>query len=135
MLGGVRKRKMREIKFRAWDRTSDIMRTDISSIDYDGSGKVAQINVVTGADILFPDKEAILMQYTGLKDKNGVEIYEGDIVALSEEYDEDRSYAIEWQINGYWLDGWDGNEYGFPDEDTLEVIGNVYENPELLKIT
>ena len=123
----------RPIKFRAWDKTSNVMRTDISSIDYDSEGNICQINVIDGTDILFPDKEAVLMQYTGLKDKNGVEIYEGDIVALSEEFDEDGFYAVEWQVNGYWLDGWDGNEYGFPDESNLEVIGNIYEHGHLLE--
>lgn len=147
---------MREIKFRAWDRTSDIMRTDISSIDYDGSGKVAQINVVTGVDILFPDKEAILMQYTGLKDKNGVEIYEGDIVRdLSQRiYLADtrkklsRLGAVQYgvyyapaddpycsaMVEGLHIEGGtlSPNLRDYSIEE-IEVIGNIYENPELLK--
>lgn len=90
-----------------------------------------------GDDVLMNFHEDVedhvtVRQYTGLKDKEGEEIYAGDIVSLSEEFDENKFYAIEWQINGYWLDGWDGNEYGFPDENNLEVIGDIWENPELL---
>ena len=74
---------MREIKFRAWDYTSNVMRNDITEMVFNSDGTLNQINVETGADILFPEKECVLMQYTGLKDKNGntsVEVYEGDII-------------------------------------------------------
>jgi uncharacterized phage protein (TIGR01671 family) len=73
-------------------------------------------------------------QYTGLKDKTGAEIYEGDIVTLSDEDDEEH-FIIEWDENTarfiiiqqsltYDFDNYYGNN--------LEVIGNVYEDPELL---
>lgn len=77
-----------------------------------------------------------LMQYTGLKDKNGKEIYEGDIVDFASRFDNskrtgkvvyyagDAAFLIE-----------DGKEIFFLFYDALEreVIGNIYENPELLK--
>jgi len=106
---------MREIKFRAWDG----LRMTLTGISFSNS---------TGS-VLIPPRW-ILMQYTGLKDKKGKEIYEGDIVKGK------FMYKVEWYHLGRWYviplsnrgfchtpDIW--NEY--------EVIGNIYENPELLE--
>mgnify|MGYP001233689767 FL=1 len=78
---------------------------------------------------------AILMQYTGLKDKNGKEIYEGDIIRES---DGDGGYIYAKVV--YYKDGFMGKEKGFEPEypisdfkNETEVIGNIYENPELLE--
>ena len=83
----------------------------------------------------------IKLQYTGLKDKNGVEIYEGDIVSIID--CEPSLYKIcYWKDNFKWgveyigtdLTNWqDENLEEFSGED-FEVIGNIYENPELLEL-
>lgn len=77
-----------------------------------------------------------LMQYTGLKDKNGVEIYEGDIVSA-----DDITCEVEWRRHGWvakWssirngkVDGYRRPDLGFRSH---EVIGNIYDNPELLEV-
>lgn len=80
------------------------------------------------------DEQMNLMQWTGLKDKNGKEIYEGDIIT----YYNDK-YTVEFSKRraGYFPfandDGCGCCAYVIADPDISEVIGNIYENPELLE--
>ncbi len=83
-----------------------------------------------------------LMQYTGLKDKNGVEIYEGDIVSIQYDNDQPTIHEVVWcgidypafdfqpqlncECNGF-------SHYHNDPDTIVEVIGNIYENPELLE--
>lgn len=140
---------MREIKFRAWEISTKRMHT------------VEYLNLVGGIGIIDVDKDEegdwvqvqrlidmgdlVLMQYTGLKDKNGKEIYEGDIVQ--------NGNGVYLKI--YWNDGLcqfrqrvcskenvEKQGYKWSKENPTdmdlqfnmkEIIGNIYENPELLK--
>lgn len=84
----------------------------------------------------YPQEDYVLMQYTGLKDKNGKEIYEGDIVKGSAYGKEIYTGVVEFYDASFVMriDGNKGyyrlNKMTFQE---LEVVGNIYENPELLK--
>jgi uncharacterized phage protein (TIGR01671 family) len=126
---------MREIRFRVWDKKTETMWSPSMNLTLVG-GKATTI-----------DGNFILMQYTGLKDKNGVEVYEGDIVALDMWQGNEHGYipedgVIKWHQESSafkWFSGdpSDGNNYWLSqaDEKQREVIGNIYENPELLANT
>ncbi|QBX21966.1 hypothetical protein Javan623_0019 [Streptococcus phage Javan623] len=79
------------------------------------------------------------MQYTGLKDKNGVEVFEGDIV-IAWSQGVKGAFEIKRRIDGLWLlyPAWKDGQFWYlsPTEDgreTIEIIGNIYENPDLLE--
>ena len=130
---------MREIKFRAWDTYSAKMHYKFTI----GSVTNPNDNLWTCPTAWVEDRGWVncdtfeLMQYTGLKDKNDVEIYEGDIVK-AHTYKR-TNFKIEF-IEGGFCATQNGIEYPidinhfYPSIGcTIEVIGNIYENPELLE--
>lgn len=110
---------MRDIKFRAWDGNKMI--SDGFSIDMLG------MYLTTSRDKIYKIGETVqLLQYTGLKDKNGKEIYEGDIIRTT-----GGPIRLVGFKSGLFGAGADFNFYQISSAD--EVIGNEYENPELLE--
>jgi len=132
---------MRDIKFRAWDKKRKriyevihLMRSTFEGIWCIGKGR----NIIEDKEIhidIQPDKCEV-MQFTGLKDSHGKEIYEGDIVSdhigvgVIEYVEKYAAFRINYQnmeckwFYDYTLDG---------ERESIEVIGNIYENPELIR--
>ena len=106
---------MREIKFRAWDKNHQM---------YEGTENCAFM-----IDLARKNSEIVLMQYTGLKDKNGKEIYEGDICSGHSDGDG----KIVWN-DFEWVYQFEGEDIVgiWEVRSDLKIVGNIYENPELL---
>jgi len=131
---------MREIKFRAWDVKNNKF-IDGYAITCDGtifSFKEGDCEDYIRGHADIPN--TILIQYTGLKDKNGKEIYEGDILKSITEYNDYtglNSHLYGGNVYEVKNNGW--KFYLNPDgmyqvrSCDCKVIGNIYENPELLK--
>ena len=115
---------MREIKFRAWDIEAKSMETDIDLFWFEENAIGRWPCIGSGYQI---------MQYTGLKDKNGKEIYEGDIVdGIPGHYGPLRA-VVEYNDGEFRpLDTYSVREEGWDGPEKLLVIGNIYENKDLV---
>lgn len=130
---------MREIKFRAWDTTNKKMIQVRQIIIPDGNNEYG-VQEIAVSGLKFgtnPSHWLIappLMQYTGLKDKNGKEIYEGDIVAHLV-YGGNYKVVYSCDNTGYDLVNTNLRSMHLTSkcQVNIEVIGNIYENPELLE--
>ena len=121
---------MRELKFRAWDKKAKEW-LNIETVMVYLDGLLAQnINM----DIYQIDRNNVeLMQYTGLLDKQGKEIYEGDIVKGHDSLEPVRIHGkVDFNDASFCIVSGIGSFYRWMDYD-IEVIGNIYENSELLE--
>lgn len=139
---------MREIKFRAWDEVEGKFRTllDLGDVSGEGSvqfsvgyagelqiGRLEEFHNGVGFDTTFT--KFPIVQFTGLKDKNDKEIYEGDIVRKTHEGREVALGSVMYSGGTYFIEiPEDGYVFLFDDHGIYqeEVIGNIYENPEML---
>mgnify|MGYP002716132199 CR=1 FL=1 len=124
---------MKNFKFRAWDKDHKYMEnTDKNLVVCFSDEGVEVTDHTTFSHSCTSMENFELMQSTGLKDKNGTEIYEGDIVKNI--YDE--IYVVKWFDADFHLEEKYNGGFDYLElysGDNKKVIGNIYENPELLE--
>ena len=143
---------MRENKFKAWDKTKDRMSYPFSFGDCMDFG-LGEGTAIRDGDKTFYLSWCEIMQYTGLKDKYGIDIYEGDIVEWTFIFKNDFGnpdkidkswYEVVYEtdnpmhIAGFYFkdNNCKHNKYiCFYDFKEVEIVGNIYENPELINNT
>ena len=134
---------MRELKFRAWDEQAQTYFYNIAlfpnntgaflRFSIEGLVRESEFHETTWTEL---DACTVIEQYTGLKDKNGKEIYEGDIVRWEQDK---RLYAIKFQFGMFYASVEERNKRiygGFPlhvltenvEKELCEVVGNIHEN-------
>ena len=123
--------KMKELKFRIWNNShNEFIRPDCGLIGfcYPLDGRIAILT--TNSD---PIEDCVIEQYTGLKDKNGKEIYEGDIVEYDWYITSDKTaYRVKEQVVFDDMGARLGNDR-IRNCSNVEVIGNIHENDDLLE--
>ena len=128
---------MRNIKFRAWDTENKEM-LKVQELDFEDTFYGGRLSIrVDKYNDYFDMEDMILMQYTGLKDKNGKEIYEGDIVQAvfaDKEEPEIKSVVVYVEAAAcYMVIANNGDEWELGYLNEIEKIGNKWDNPELLE--
>lgn len=116
----------REIKFRAWEPSTKSMHYDLSFYSDNGGAIMSKERPLIGG---------MLLQFTGLKDRNGKEIYQGDFIQnVTDDGKRLSIFEIRWQQSscGFVKEREDGHTFTLEISKYFEVIGNIYENPELI---
>lgn len=135
---------MREIKFRAYIKNLGLM-LPVSMIDFENETIYVSLDSDEWSndplEYDFDDKDIEIMQYTGMTDKNGKEIYEGDIVEVWSfvrwigfiKYLPEKAAFVLWDYEKFpYLDDF---VYLSQFEDGFEILGNIFENPELMEVS
>ena len=122
----------REIKFKVWDLYRCKMK-NLKTISFEFTNTKDSLITANSdnGEVTDIGSRFILMQYTGKKDKNGKEIYEGDIIEKHFEKYEVLFHNCEWvftKLKDYYKEQF--YKLNFFDDENFEIVGNIYENPE-----
>lgn len=141
---------MREIKFRGFSPCFKewlygdliVSDTDVTCVVERGAMKMDGHHIRQFADRPYYVENESIGQFTGLHDKNGKEIYEGDIIDIYDsDYETHDNNEVSFKDGVFGVENWTGNlttlsffiKHNGDSEYSIEVVGNVYDNPELLK--
>ena len=126
---------MREIKFRAWDNVQKTFIQDGVFIDMFGDvyGLRSLPNGNSSDTQDFLDNNIELTQYTGLNDKTGKDIYENDIILWENSDGEEVKDKVLFFNGAFRMRNMGFTLFDYSDSNIFEVIGNIYQNPELLE--
>ena len=115
-------------RFRVWNKTEKVYL------------KMPEMHCDNTSCFLSAMEDEVLEQCTGLRDKNGRLIYEGDIIKITGDVMTiglkymDCLFKVIWEDNGFWFEMLDENDcLGFCEYWEYEIVGNLHENPELLE--
>ena len=119
---------MRDNEFRAWDKDRKQMHKSSKMVEW-----VFKNGVLSARNLSRKRKiqELEVMQYIGIEDKNGVKIFEGDILEYSASVWKSSRFRVEWSDRH---GGWSGNGLFSEWSEHCVVIGNIYESPELIEV-
>lgn len=122
-------------RFRVWDKNGDSYISEKDDADFLYLGENGKLTIGLYNDDVddityLKEEDLIIEQCTGLKDKNGRLIYEGDVVSCGHP---DIGY-VKWKDGGFWVSGWNYViPWNFFTTHKWEVLGNIHENQELLR--
>jgi uncharacterized phage protein (TIGR01671 family) len=135
---------MRELKFRVWHKPTGVMHDYLKAkfgpkgVNITLSGKFKDVEEPTTLTV--PNKDLEVMQFTGLRDKNGKEIYEGDILRVGVIENIKQNREVVWENGAFFTLVPEDKKLTSRDHlvayysiEEMEVIGNICENPEFLK--
>lgn len=128
--------EIREIKFRVWDTINGMFRHQHMNYEPTLSNADFRKHKIVLLNNIFKDEEYVWMQYTGITDCVGTEIYEKDVVLkeFDNGFEYGSMYGVVEFVNGCWMikNKFGHHELLYSEVEEIKVLGNIYDDPQLL---